>query len=141
MKRRSGSIGGGFHWGYAFNLLAAVLLVSAPVLQAVHLSADPHPHGVSHGFTTLPKGHATGALVEKSPVVIVSSLSDHDRTIDHCPICQALGALGQHFTLREPAALDPPAVATMAALPEFYEPLSSLRNYSLSPRAPPSTLT
>jgi len=136
MKRRGGSIREGFRWGYALSLLAAVLLGLAPVLQAVHLAVDPHSHGAG-----LLQGHATGALVEKPLAVTVSSFSDHDRVTDHCPLCQALRALGQHCTLREPAALDPPAAATMAALPEFSAPLFFRRNYSLSPRAPPATLT
>jgi hypothetical protein len=128
-------------WGSVFNLLAAVLLVLAPEIQALHLSTcSNHHHGISHGLAIL-QSHDAGTLAEGSPASGVSSFSGHDHAADHCPICQALRALGQHFTLPKVATLDRLAVTTATAPPESHGLLFPLLKYSISPRAPPFVLT
>ncbi len=131
-----------FLLGFALSLLAATLVVVSPGLQALHLSSCHH-HGANHGFAALLHDHDTHA--HHSTKNFKSSKDSffiaHKHSSEHCPICQALASLAQHFTVHEKIAIARPTLATVAGPPDPCRPLLSPPiNYSISPRAPPSLL-
>ncbi len=127
-----------FLGGLGLNLLAVGLMVLTPGLKAIHLATcSHHNHGSVQCHDTRCTCHRFHQFNNKKGLLYTVSEQNHAGGV--CPLCQALGAVGQYILSSDSTSLVASgAIEGGRATFEFVEHFPRFCfNHSISPRAPP----